>query len=32
LLIAECLPAMGKRRKKTTLKLEKKHIKFFLLP
>jgi hypothetical protein len=32
LLIAECLPAMGKRRKKTTLKLEKKYIKFFPLP
>ena len=26
LLIAECLPTMGKRRKKPTLKLEKKHI------
>jgi hypothetical protein len=32
LLIAECLPRMGKRRKKQTLKLEKKHIKFFPLP
>jgi|GEM_PF-1804323 len=26
LLIAECLPTMGKKRKKPTLKLEKKHI------
>jgi hypothetical protein len=26
LLIAECLPTMGKRRKKQTLKFEKKHI------
>jgi hypothetical protein len=32
LLIPECLPTMGKRRKKPTLKLEKKHIKFFPLP